>query len=348
MIYVTAKIGNIESNSTFSFTVITPDVPLFFESVRKVIFKNFGHIFIIGMERSGVASQSDHMHIEYDGHQYPVHLSEDNQAMGWNNNPDNINNINDGFLRIIKKCIERADAIIARAQYYFKFILNQKVIKFTATDFRLHVSKLAKIKISATSIHTKNAERVADSIIAMAEATILDVGKWQSAQLNEIVAAGIKLCGDHPDTCTSPGSDNTEFSFAGKTFKIKLNPNNHIQGDLSLHDTTDKLAQFFGTDSKSHQQCIIMANDHHVTIFKRGNHFYLFVSHWRGAIEFDGVDHHDDIMLIETENIVDLADVVVRDLGLVSKEKRFTIYSLVVESSIKAKLKNVLKKGKCF
>lgn len=58
--------------------------------------------------------------------------------------------------------------------------LNQKVIKFTVTDFSegLFIFGRAKMKTSSTSAHAKDAQRDADSIIAMAKATILDISKW--------------------------------------------------------------------------------------------------------------------------------------------------------------------------
>lgn len=89
-----------------------------------------------------------------------------------------------------------------------------------------------------------------------------------------------------------------------------------------MHDTIEKLTQFFfGTDKNDRHQ-ILMANDHHVTILKRGDDFYLFDSDWRSAIVFDDHKHperhsyqHENMMLIEMNNITDLAEVVVRDLG---------------------------------
>lgn len=69
--------------------------------------------------------------------------------------------------------------------------LNQKVIKFTVTDFSegLFIFGRAKMKTSSTSAHAKDAQRDADSIIAMAKATILDISKWQKASLNDIATA---------------------------------------------------------------------------------------------------------------------------------------------------------------
>lgn len=136
-----------------------------------------------------------------------------------------------------------------------------------------------------------------------------------------------------------------------------------------MHDTIEKLTQFFfGTDKNDRHQ-ILMANDHHVTILKRGDDFYLFDSDWRSAIVFDDHKHperhsyqYENMMLIEMNNITDLAEVVVRDLGHVlmfsvffskdtiwsAKEKNFTIYSLVIESPIKTAIKNGLKISGCF
>lgn len=121
---------------------------------------------------------------------------------------------------------------------------------------------------------------------------------------------------------------------------MKTNPKAFIQGDFNVDDIIAKLQEHFVGDHVDHG--IFWALQQYVAVLKISSIFYLFDSHGCGLLGFNyqGKGLQEPlVVLIKTERIEVLAEVLVRNLGNVplsmkldryKNSAHFKIYSLEI------------------
>lgn len=156
----------------------------------------------------------------------------------------------------------------------------------------------------------------ADSVIAVAQATLVTVENWSPKILKEINGHGETLFHSLKHK-TFLEFVNAEFSLDGSHFKL-----NHIHRDtehhvFSVHNTESVLRTFF-EPKNHHDHCIISVDKLYVTIFERNGIFYLYDTQGLGELGLNfKVDLDSDryAELIILKNMEDLSEVLVRNLG---------------------------------
>lgn len=237
----------------------------------------------------------------------------------------------------------------------FESEFGKTTMILTITDVSVQPVVLSRVSVIKTTFppndqrqpwkNTLDRTYVADSVIAVAKATSVEVDSWDSNIMMEIILKGQEMYRSSRTNHMDISEVRKEkFSLDGKQFELTYISEVRFRDDLrppnfSVWEIESELEKFFG-ENNSHDHCIISVYKAYVTIIKKNGIFYLFDPRGRGELGLNfRIDLHSGRygVLIILKNIPDLSEVLIRNLGNVpigsvstfeDKENTFKIYSL--------------------